>query len=343
MAVIFSAASTATAVDNVAVAESAAWIIPAGTDRLVLGFLGQFSNPTATAQALKWGGVGGAALTRVGTQLAVVLADDVLGAFQLVAPSAQSATAYADWVTATAGTVLGMVAYTGVDQVAPVGAMVSAAAQLTGATATATVNVPTAVGDLVVACTFGFDTANNLITLTAAGGATERYNAPGLNYHYQRIRMCVTDFVATGTTTAMSTTMATSANTGYWGMVAFVVKASVLTSFAGTTILTNVRVRALPAAGVFGVVYRITGQMVDPSTGLPRANLTGINAAFFDESTPSALTAPKQVITNLSTNASGAFSWLLPGSALVAGQIGTFVSYHAALGYLGAYRIPLVA
>lgn len=343
MAVTFNAASPATAVDNVSVAESAAWTV-SGTERLVLGFLGNFSNPPATAQALKWGGVGGAALTRVGTQLSMGVGDDVLGAFQLVAPTAQSATAYASWVTATAGTVLGMLSYAGVDQVAPVGALVSATAQLTGPTATATVNVPTAVGDLVVACTFGFDTAGQLLTLTAAGGATERYNAPGLNYHYQTIRMCVTELVATGTTTTMSVAMANSANTAYWGMVAFVVNAStVLSSFAGAGILTRLRLRALPAAGVFSVVYRITGRMVDPSTGLPRANVTGINAAFFDEATPSAFTTPKQIITNLSTDVNGDFSWPLPNSALVAGQVGTFIPYHAGLGYLGSYRLALVA
>lgn len=114
-------------------------------------------------------------------------------------------------------------------------------------------------------------------------------------------------------------------------------------SFDGVGVVTRLRLHATPASGVFGTVYRITGTLVDPSTGLPRANLTGIDAAFFDQAQPSLLAAPVQTITNLSTNASGVFTWDLPGSALIAGQTGLFVPYHAGLGYLGAYLIQAVA
>lgn len=114
-------------------------------------------------------------------------------------------------------------------------------------------------------------------------------------------------------------------------------------AFTGTGVITNLRLRSLPASAIFGVVYRITGQLVDPSTGVPRANLTGINAAFFDQATPSALTAPVQTIVNLATDASGNFTWSLPGSTLTLGQTGMLVAYHAGLGYLGSYLVPLVA
>lgn len=115
------------------------------------------------------------------------------------------------------------------------------------------------------------------------------------------------------------------------------------TPFSGTGIATVLSARAVVASGAFGLVYRITGTMVDPSTGAPRANLTGIDAAFFDESNPSGLTTPRQTITNLTTDGSGNFTWSLPNSTLVAGQTGLFVARHAALGYLGAYRVTLVA
>lgn len=118
---------------------------------------------------------------------------------------------------------------------------------------------------------------------------------------------------------------------------------STTTPFSGTGIATVLSARAVVASGAFGLVYRITGTMVDPSTGAPRANLTGIDAAFFDESNPSGLTTPRQTITNLTTDGSGNFTWSLPNSTLVAGQTGLFVAHHAALGYLGAYRVTLVA
>lgn len=115
------------------------------------------------------------------------------------------------------------------------------------------------------------------------------------------------------------------------------------TPFNGAGLIANLRLRSVAATGAFGAVYRIIGTLVDPSTGAPRANLTAINAAFFDEATPSTLTTPKQVITNLTTDASGNLSWSLPSSALTLGQTGMFIAYHAGLGYLGAYRVALVA
>lgn len=121
------------------------------------------------------------------------------------------------------------------------------------------------------------------------------------------------------------------------------IDAPVIVPFTGTAVLTRLRVHAVPAAGAFGAVYRVTGIVADRATDTPRANLTNIDAAFFDEFLPSNFSTPKQVISNLTTDGTGRFSWLLPGSALTLGQTGTMVTYHPSIGFLGAYHLPLVS
>jgi hypothetical protein len=231
MAVTFNAASPDTFADNATVAESASFAI-AGSNLYAFGMLGVFGDPRPNTPTLKWGGSGGVALTRIGTELSLS-AFNAMGVFGLVAPTAQTSTVYASWTNMTAGAVLGMVSYTNVDQTTPINTVYTANAQMSGATATATVTVPTTVGKTVVAFCFAVDQFDNTITLTAPLGFTDRYNANGPSYHYEDVVACIVDKVATTTSTVMSVDITGASTGGYWGIVAFEINES-LTGSTGT-------------------------------------------------------------------------------------------------------------
>ena len=120
-----------------------------------------------------------------------------------------------------------MLSYTGVNQTTPIGTPATATGNVdSSGLATATVNVTTVAGELVVACAWvhnpGFSTT---FQLTPAGGSTGRYEVEG-NVIGGYGALQVIELVASGTSTTMSVSVSDAQPTdGRWGIIAFVVRA----------------------------------------------------------------------------------------------------------------------
>jgi len=183
-------------------------------------------TPT-THSGMKWGGSGGDALTQVGSSLTIG-PYAVLSAWRLIAPTATTGTAYGNWAAAQNQDCIAMLSYTGVDQTTPVGTAVTATGLVdAGGAGTATVNVTTVPGDLVVACAWSQNESQATNPqLTPSGGSTGRYEVEGTTIEGGWAALQVIELVATGTTTTMSIDIVGAQNNGgndRWGIIAFVV------------------------------------------------------------------------------------------------------------------------
>lgn len=211
-------------VANVGSLTSANWTI-GGANRAVVGFMGAGAGTRAVHSEMRWRGSAGELLTQVGTSLDIG-ANNRLSAWARANPTIATDTAFGLYAANQDETAIGMLSYTGVDQASPTGTPVTATGTTdTGGNATATVNVATAVGDMVVAGVWvGAATSSNP-SLVAAGGATLRYDITGTQLGFEG--MAIVELVATGTTTTMSVTISSGGNTSPWGIIAFVIKAAV--------------------------------------------------------------------------------------------------------------------
>lgn len=211
---------------------SGAWTI-AGLNRLLLGFIATGDVAGQNPSGMDHPAAGGP-LTQVGSTLSIGT-HAKLSAWRLIAPPTGSNTTKGTWAATQGEACIGGVSYTGVDQTTPV--VIASVATATGANdgsgnATATVNVTTNAGDLVVACAFTHNTSSATGPLAApAGGSTGRYDVEGAQIgSFAAVQ--VIELVATGVSTAMTvnfTSSDTSPNGG-WGIIAFVVKTAAAAS-----------------------------------------------------------------------------------------------------------------
>jgi len=231
MAIAFDAVCPATSSGaGVTSLTSGSWTVAAGSDRCLFGFMSTGDSAAASHTGMKWRGSGGDALTQVGSTQPIGSTHANVSAWRLIAPTAESNTAYGNWGASQGEACIAMLSYTGVDQTTPAGTPVSATGGTSnpGGTATATVDVTTEVGDTVIAvCMSHNQSISTNITLAAAGGATSRYEVDGAVMGGYAA-MIVTELVASGTTTTMSVDVA-SAEPGHsvnWRIYAFVINAA---------------------------------------------------------------------------------------------------------------------
>lgn len=198
---------------------SGAWTI-SGSDRLLLGFLGNASGPTREPTGMKWDGSGGTALTQIGSTLTIG-SFGRLGAYRLIAPTASSLTLYGSFDGAADSAALGGDSYTGVDQTTPVGTPATNTGAIASSSGDATVTITTTVGDLVVAGLYLYDNSFHS-PASAPGGSptpTERYEAGTADE-----LMAIQEVVATGSSTTVTFTVTgTTTMDAFWGIIAFVV------------------------------------------------------------------------------------------------------------------------
>lgn len=226
MAIAFDAASPDTSSNaNVSSLTSGAFTI-AGTNRLLIGAMAAGAGTVAAHSAMKWGGSGGTDLTQIGSSLNVG-ANGRLSVWRLIAPTAASQTLYGSYAAAQDETMIGGTSYTGVDQTTPVGTSVTNTGTLSGAGGNMTVNVTTAVGDVVFAAFFVLDGNGNSPLLTPNGtpAGTGRYEIEGAQLGFEALQM--QEVVATGTTTTVSCACAPTSGSlnADWGVIAFVIQA----------------------------------------------------------------------------------------------------------------------
>ncbi|MDX2059939.1 MAG: hypothetical protein SFV24_19170 [Gemmatimonadales bacterium] len=227
MAIAFDAVSPDTFSNaNVSSLTTGAWTI-AGANRLLLAAMASGAGTPQNPSSCNWQGSGGTALTQIGSTLNIG-ANGKLSVFRLIAPTAAADTLYGAWGAAQDETILGGVSYTGVDQTTPVGTPVTNTGTLTGGGGDMTVNVPTAVGDLVVAVFFllDFNGNNPLLTPNGTPAATGRYDVEGSELGFEALQ--IQEVVATGTTTTVSCAAAPTSGSlsAEWGVIAFVVNAA---------------------------------------------------------------------------------------------------------------------
>lgn len=228
MTIAFDAVSADTfSAANVASLTSAAFTI-AGSDRVLFAAMIAGAGTPAAHSAMKWGGSTGTDLTQVGTSLNVG-ANGRMSAWRLIAPTAASQTLYGEYATNQDETAIGGTSYTGVDQTTPVGTPVTNVGTATGSGPTnMTVNVTTAVGDVVWAVFFALDGNGNSPLMTPNGTPTPtgRYEIEGAQLTFEAMQ--IQEVVATGTTTTVSCSIQpTSGSLNVdWGVIAFVVNAA---------------------------------------------------------------------------------------------------------------------
>ena len=170
MAIAFDNAASTSSASNVASLTTGAWTI-AGSDRIVMGgILSGAISPVDPAN-MKWGGSGGTDLTKRGATVDIGAFVKV-SQYSLVAPTAESNTLYGSWGSNQDETAIGGASYTGVDQTTPHGTQASATGN--GANPTATVNVNSASGELVVDVVGALQTDGDITTLVAGASQTAR-------------------------------------------------------------------------------------------------------------------------------------------------------------------------
>lgn len=199
-----------------------AWTV-SGEDRCIIGFIFTNGGTGSTHNSFDHPAAGGA-FTQIGSQFNVDT-NKRLSMWRKVAPSTGSNTSKGVWSNTQDEDCVGAVSYTGVDQASPVGTPVTASGTTPGTSATATVDVSTAVGDTVFAVAFvtnSFTSSN--IQAAPAGGSTGRYDVEGSGSMGGFAAVQAIELVATGTTTTMSVDFTTLPGTGgFWGIMAVVV------------------------------------------------------------------------------------------------------------------------
>lgn len=155
----------------VATLTTAAFTI-AGANRIIVAGMGALRIAgTPTHTGMKWGGSSGTAMTQIGSTL-VVNALYSVSFWYLIAPAASSDTLYGAISAAADGFVIGGCSYTGVDQSVPLGTSASASAGTNQTSpATATVDVSSAAGELVVDFGYAGSVAGSATSATVAVGA----------------------------------------------------------------------------------------------------------------------------------------------------------------------------
>lgn len=204
---------------------SGAWTI-AGSDRLAIGVMASATGGTRQAHLeMRWRGSTGDLLTQIGTSLDIGPGGR-MSMWRRIAPSAESNTAYGLLNAGQDEYAIGMLSYTGADQTTPVGTSVTNTGTCDGSgNGTATVNVTTTTGQMVVAAAWvvNASSATNP-TMTPAGGSTGRYEIEGAQLGWEALQ--VIELVASSTTTTMSIDIASANASAPWGIMAFVVNSS---------------------------------------------------------------------------------------------------------------------
>lgn len=151
---------------------TSAWAI-AGSERLLVAGFGWSADPPPTYTAIKWGGSGGVSLTQIGSTLAA-------GSFFRMAlaylpdPVAASQTLYGQVSGVATELCLGGASYTGADPATPIGTAMTNTGSGTGTTFSSTVDVPSAVDELVIDMSYAGSTfgATSTVTVVPGGGQT---------------------------------------------------------------------------------------------------------------------------------------------------------------------------
>lgn len=202
---------------NVASLTSASWTT-SGSNRFLLAGIANAGGSPVNPSAVRWGGSGGADLTKQGSSLAIG-SYGVLSLYTLIAPSIATSTSYYLWPSAQDETIGGTLLIEGVNQSTPIGTVATA----TGAgntDMTPNVSVSSVVGDLVVAACWMVDTSAGARTITSNGGTTV-YDVPIPDYEF----FIIQTKVATSTTTSMDFTISGTANSEVkWGVIGVAVK-----------------------------------------------------------------------------------------------------------------------
>jgi hypothetical protein len=198
------------------------WTV-SGTDRCIIGFIFTNGGTGSTHNSFDHPAAGGA-FTQIGSQFNVD-ANKRLSMWRRVAPATGSNDSKGVWSNSQDECCIGAVSYTGVDQTTPAGTTATASGTTPGTSATATVNISTAVGDFVFAVAFvtnSFTSSNN--QATPAGGSTGRYEVEGSGSMGGFAAVQAIELVATGTTTTMSVDFTGLPGTGgFWGIMAAVI------------------------------------------------------------------------------------------------------------------------
>lgn len=148
---------------------TSAWAI-AGSERVLVAGMGWADSSPPNYSAIKWGGSGGVALTQIGSTLAAGSFHKV-AISRLIAPAAASQTLYGE-LSGTAGELcVGGSSFTGVHQTAPVGTAATNTGSGAAVSFTATVDVTSASGELVIDAAYAGTTEGDSSTCTVAVGA----------------------------------------------------------------------------------------------------------------------------------------------------------------------------
>jgi hypothetical protein len=230
-----------------------------GTDRLMLvGISAAFTGVNTLTASVVWdpGGASELTLTQVGTQIGS--ANDVrMWIFQGVGPATGTKTLRVTFNNAPPGKVVGVMSFTGVNQSTPLGTFESAQ----GNSATASVNVTSATGELV------FDTMaiDGTPTLTVGAGQTQRWN------------LAVGSLGKGGGSTeagAASVTMSWSLTAEKWAIGGVSVKPTVIGDF-------NVYETSTAAGAIYGFIKtKIAGASISLAIIRLNAGKTAINTTF---------------------------------------------------------------
>lgn len=170
-----------------------------GSDRYMVAGASSGATTPANVTAVKWGGSGGTGFTQQDI-FRNIGSNGRTSIWTLLAPAAASQTLYASWAANQEETVVGAIAFNGVDQSAPIGSVATAG----GTNTTATVNATTTADDMVVDVAFVLDTGCGNRTETVGAGQTSRIEVEGASLSCEVFGM--SHEVATGSSTTMSWT-----------------------------------------------------------------------------------------------------------------------------------------
>lgn len=178
---------------------SAAFTI-SGSDRFAGVNCSGSSGVPAAPSAIKIGGSGGTACD-LDSNNGTFGTYGFIGVGTLIAPPTGSQTAYASFGSAQDEIGICAVNYTGVDQATPKGTVAINSGTGTSDTATATVNVSTTSGDVVVDFVAGYHQAPDTATILVGANQNSREEEESIDGY---TAVGISDETATGATTTMS-------------------------------------------------------------------------------------------------------------------------------------------
>ena len=234
MAIAFDAAISTSSAANVASLTTGAMTI-SGSNRIVVGGACSGAGTPVNPTAVKWGGSSGTDLTQRGATLNIGSFGKA-GQWSLVAPATGSATGYVSWGSNQDETAVGFTSYTDVDQTTPHGTQ----ATNTGTTdKLPTVDVTSAVGELVTDVCWHVNQAGDTTGITAGAGQTSRVEIDQVGG--SSFESLIMSEEAGAATVTMSHTIAATASGVDWGILGIPLKP------AGA--VANTRVYRLPLMG----------------------------------------------------------------------------------------------